>query len=384
MKLFNTIVPAVFLSRPNRFVVLCRTGGRAVRAYLPNPGRLWELLLPNAKLLLTILPPDAHRKLTHLVVAVERDGTPVMLHTHHNNLVARHLIESGRAPGFEGAEIVQAEYRVGSSRFDFLLRKDGRDLLVEVKSCTLFHDTLAMFPDAISSRATKHLLELASLSNEGYKTAVLFVVHSLRARWFMPEHHTDLTFCRTLLQVKDRVTVKAVSVGWNDDMSLGNDVRELTVPWDLVERESHDRGSYLILLQLMRDRRLEIGGLGKMLFRKGYYLYIGSAMQDLTRRIERHKLVTKKKHRHIDHLREHARFIAGIPIRSSDDREREISASLRRIADWSVPGFGSTDCHCVSHLVGMSGDPLRRPEFVSTLLDLRMGKLEKELKRTLR
>ncbi len=52
MKLFADLIPATFLSRPNRFVVLCKAQGRTLRAYLPNPGRLWELLLPNACLLL--------------------------------------------------------------------------------------------------------------------------------------------------------------------------------------------------------------------------------------------------------------------------------------------------------------------------------------------
>ena len=378
MNLFGRLIPATFLSRPNRFVVVCTVDGRTVRAYLPNPGRLWELLLPEAKLLLTKLPPAPARKLEYLAVAVERGGLPVMLHTHHNNHVARHLIETGRIPGIEGAEIIQAEYRVGHSRFDFLLRKDGTDILLEVKYCTLFHESLAMFPDAISARATKHLLELEELSQKGYRTAVLFIVHSPRARFFMPEHHTDLVFCRTLLQVKDRVLIKAVSVGWNEDLTLGSTVRELTIPWDLVERESHDRGSYLIVLKLERDRTLVIGNLGKVKLLKGYYCYAGSAGKDLTQRIARHQRLTKKKHWHIDHLRDHGSFIAGIPIRSSADRENEVAAAVGRVADWSLPGFGCTDCTCESHLFGMRKDPLQHPAFIEMLLDLRMGPLERE------
>lgn len=380
MKLFNDLIPATFLSRPNRFVLLCKAGNKTLRAYLPNPGRLWELLLPDAKLLLTKLPPSPARKLDHLVVAVERDGMLVMLHTHHNNLVARHLIETGRMPGLEGAKIVQAEYPIGRSRFDFLLQQAGQRVLVEVKSCTLFHDTLAMFPDAVSARATKHLLELDELSREGYRTAVLFIVHSPRVRYFMPEHHTDLAFCRTLLQVKDRVMVKAVSVAWERDLTLGNNAQELAIPWDLVERESHDRGSYLIVLKLTKDRKVEVGGLGKVMFRKGYYLYAGSAMQGLTQRISRHQRLTKQKHWHIDHLREHAAFVAAIPIRSSRDRECEVAAVIERIAQWNVPGFGCSDCVCRTHLFGMPDDPLHAPEFINTLLELRMGGLEAELR----
>lgn len=379
MKLFDPLSPAVFLSRPNRFVVVCRLAGRRVRAYLPNPGRLWELLPPGAKLYLAGLPPAPGRSLRHLVVAAERDGSPVMLHTHHTNLVAKHLLEHGLVPGLEHASVVQAEYRIGNSRFDFLLRQGDRNILLEVKSCTLFHRTLAMFPDAISARATKHLLELEELTHAGYDTAVLFVVHAPRARFFMPEHHTDLAFCRALLQVRDRVKVKAVGVGWTRDLRLKEEVRDLAVPWDLVERESHDRGSYLIVLRLDRGRTLELGGLGRVRFGKGYYIYIGAAAEGLTQQLARHQRGTGRKRGHIDHLREAARWIAGIPIRSGTDRECAAADAIARVAGRAVPGFGSTDCRCAGHLFRMETDPLRTPAFIEQLLDLRMGALEKEL-----
>jgi sugar fermentation stimulation protein A len=379
VKLFTDIIAARFKSRPNRFVVECLLEGRTIRAYLPNPGRLWELFFTGTTLSLIKFPRSSGRKLAYMVVAVDREGIPVMLHTHYNNLVARKLIEENRVPGLEGAGIVKAEHRLGHSRFDFLLRKDNADLLLEVKSCTLFNKTLAMFPDAVSARATRHLRELAELSRTGRKAAVLFIVHSPKARYFMPEHHTDLEFCRTLLSVRDRVMVKAMGVEWKQDLSLGDSVRNLEIPWDLVERESHDRGSYIIILRLARDRRLPIGGLGEVKFRKGYYLYVGSAMKDLSQRIARHRRLIKKKHWHIDHLREHADFVAAIPIRTSGDLECSLAGELGTIADWLVPGFGSSDCSCATHLFGMDEDPLHRRPFIDRLLHFRMGRLEEEL-----
>jgi sugar fermentation stimulation protein A len=379
MHLFHNILPAVFVARPNRFVVQCLVNGRKVRAYLPNPGRLWELLFPGTRLYLTKFPPSRQRKLTYLVVAAERDDMPVMLHTHRTNTVAAHLLQEHDIPGLEGAEIAKAEHTIGRSRFDFLLRKDGKDVLLEVKSCTLFNGTLAMFPDAVSARATKHLLELEELSRKGFGTAVLFVVHSPRAQYFMPEHHTDLEFCRALLQVKDRVMVKAVSVEWKHDLSLGTVTRELTIPWDLVEREAHDRGSYIVVLRLPRDRRITAGGLGELKFRRGYYLYAGSAMKNLTQRLARHQRLIKNHHWHIDYLREHAEYIAGIPIRTSADYECEIAGALSGIAEWQVPGFGSSDCGCSTHLVGMAEDPFLKRPFSDLLLRFRMGLLEEEL-----
>ncbi|MDA8099892.1 MAG: DNA/RNA nuclease SfsA [Nitrospiraceae bacterium] len=423
MKLFENIIPATFLSRPNRFVLRCDLGGRTVNAYLPNPGRLWELLFPGTTVYLTKFPPSSERKLKYLAVAVLRDGMPIMLHTHHTNDVAAHLIRQNRIPGLEGAEIVKAEHTIGGSRFDFLLRKDGRDILLEVKSCTLVSDGLAMFPDAISARATKHVEELAHLTGQGYGAAVLFVVGWPHARYFMPEHHTDLEFSRALYNVRDRVMVRAVAIGWEKDLSLrleraitgdsGNTfsrrdaeradsccpsnqnhprssnlirvqnelpfARNLAVPWGLVDREAHDRGCYVIVLKLPRERKIAIGRLGEMRFRKGYYLYVGSAMKDLTKRIERHRRLIKKYHWHIDYLREQAEFIAAIPIRASVDLECLLAQSAAKCAGWSIPGFGSSDCSCESHLFGMTEDPVHQRQFIEMLLYYRMGRLEEEL-----
>jgi len=314
-----------------------------------------------------------------MAIAVERNGIPIMLHTHYNNTVARHLIEQNLIPGLEGAGITKSEHTVGHSRFDFLLRKGGRDIILEVKSCTLFNDTLAMFPDAVTARGTKHLMELASLSRKGMDAAVLFIVQAPDVQYFMPEHHTDLEFSQTLLSVRDRVMVKAVAVGWNNDLTLENDVRELTIPWDMIKRESHDSGSYFVVLRLERDRRISVGSIGDIKFRKGFYLYVGSAKKDLTQRINRHRSERKNLFWHIDYLREHAGFHAALPIRASVDLECEIAASMSKIADWQVDGFGSSDCSCETHLFGMKDDPVHSPAFIKRLLYFRMGRLEEKL-----
>ena len=379
MELFDDLKEGIFQTRPNRFVVECTVEGRNVRAYLPNPGRLTELFLPDSRLLLVKHDPASGRKLAYTVVAVEKDGVPVMLHTHSTNDVARVLIEHDRISGLEGARIVKPEHTIGHSRFDFLLSREGRELVLEVKSCTLFSGRIAMFPDAITDRGRRHLMELAELSRTGMQTAVLFIVHSPSVDYFMPEHHTDLAFSRTLFDVRHDVMVKAVGVTWAQDLRLGSAVRELSIPWDLVDRESHDRGSYIVVLRLSRDRVMEIGDLGKMRFRKGYYLYTGSAKADLTQRIERHRRITTKVQGHIDYLRRCAEWHASFPIRTSDELECDLASALGSIAEWSVPGFSAIDCACATHLFGMAGDPLHNAAFIDILMDFRIRRLEKKI-----
>ena len=377
MRYFNSLVKGSFISRPNRFIVECTVGNRRLRAYLPNPGRLWELFFPGT--VLYLVHNIAEGSTDHTVVAVERDGIPIMLHTHVNNLVAAQLIRDGKVPGLEGSVIVRPEFTIGRSRFDFLLEQKGRQVVIEVKSCTLVGNRIAMFPDAVTVRGTRHLLELAELSKEGKRAMVLFLVHWAKADYFMPEWHTDLELARTMLAVKDRVQVRALSVAWQSDLTPGC-VREIAIPWSLIEQEAHDRGSYILVIKLQRDVRLEIGRLGEMKYKKGFYCYVGSAKANLGKRLERHRRLRKKMFWHIDHLREAAEFHAAIPIRASEDLECEIAGAIEKIADWTVPAFGSSDCTCPSHLFGMREDPVHDRAFIDLLIHFRMDRLEKYLR----
>ncbi len=379
MKLFETLEKGIFKARPNRFLVECTVDGEKVRAYLPNPGRLRELLLPGS--MLYLVHQESHsRKYRYMCVAVEKNGAPVLLHTHLSNTVARHLIEHGRIPGLEGAEIIRPEVAIGSSRFDFLMRHERKEVVLEVKSCTLFSGKTAMFPDAVTLRGRRHLEELASLSGGKRKSAVLFIVHSPGIKYFMPEYHTDLEFSKTLLSVSRNLMVKAVSVLWEKDLSLGKTVRDLIIPWDVIRNEARDRGSYIVILRLKRDENISVGNLGDFRFKKGYYLYAGSAKRNLSQRIARHQRKRKNLFWHIDYLRQYADHCASLPVRASADLECEIAYALNEISQWNIPGFGSSDCRCNSHLFGMCDDPALSQQFIKLLLDFRINRLEGVLK----
>jgi len=366
-----------FLRRPNRFTLVCKLKGKAVRAYLPNPGRMWELLLPGATVYLQ-RNPSAVDKMPYTAVAVQKDDQPVMVHTHRTNDLANDLIQRNLVPGLEGAEVIGREIKQGRSRFDFLLRRGREKIFLEVKSCTLFGKKLAMFPDAVTARGKKHVEELANLPEKRASGAILFLVFSPRARFFMPEYHTDPEFARALLEAKEKISIIPLAVELRADLSLSSRVRILEVPWNLVEREAHDSGSYILILRLREESTIPVGGLGKVGFRKGYYLYVGSARRNLSSRLERHRRLRKGLFWHVDFLRAAAEFHFALPIRSQDSLECAIARAVSKIAEWKIPGFGSSDCLCPSHLYGMAQDPLQSAAFISLLQYYRMDRLELE------
>ncbi|HTZ41086.1 MAG TPA: DNA/RNA nuclease SfsA [Syntrophales bacterium] len=373
------ILKARFVSRPNRFLVTCILDGKTVEAYLPNPGRLWELLLPGRALYLVKNPPDQLKSTQYTAMAVVREGRPILLHTHLANDVVAHLLASGRLPGFEESSIIRREAAVEGNRYDFLLEKDGGHFFLEVKSCTLFGSRIAMFPDAITDRGRRHLEHLARQARNGISGGVVFLVHSPLVEAFMPDYHTDYAFATTLLNVRNDLLIKAISVEWRDDLSLGPALREVKIPWDLVTREARDGGSYMLVLEMAKGRRIDVGGLGEVLFPKGYYVYTGSARASLTKRIERHVRKRKQFHWHIDTLRDHAGSCKALPVRSSEDLEHDLALALGIFADWTIPRFGSSDCKCPTHLFGFREDPLRAPQFIEMLLKFRIERLDEML-----
>ncbi len=374
MNFFGPTEKAIFIKRPNRFVIVCTLEGKTIKAFLPNPGRLWELLLPGAVLYLE-RSPRPERKLPYTVVAIEREGRPVMAHTHRTNDLVEHLLRNRMIPGLERTEIIKREIQHGNSRFDFLLKRGEEETYLEVKSCTLFGKNMAMFPDAVTVRGKKHLEELAKLKGRGKSGAVVFLICWPKASFFMPDYHTDLEFSKTLLAVRDKVTLFPVGWEMNPDLSFTSQVRRLEIPWDLLQKEVEDRGSYILILRLHAGRTLNIGKLGRVRFKAGYYLYAGSALKNLTQRLERHCRERKKLFWHIDYLRAHAEVHLALPIRASDPLECELAQALKKISHWEVPGFGCSDCSCGSHLFGMNKDPIRTPEFISLLQYFRMDRL---------
>lgn len=372
------IMKARFLERPNRFLVRCvsRELGE-LTAFLPNPGRLWELLLPGATLYFQSVARSkgegsSTRKTAYTVLAVEREGWPIFLHTHATNQVARFLVEKGLIAPLKGARVVRAEVPVGNSRFDFLLRRNDKDLYMEVKSCTLFGNGVAMFPDAVTKRGRRHLLELAEMGRRGTHSTILFLVHYPHVRWFMPDYHTDLAFGEALLEARKNVQILPVAVGWKNDLTLDEPLKVLKIPWAYLQREVNDRGSYLLLLKLEQAKEIAVGRLGRRKFPRGYYIYVGSAMRHLTARMARHGRTHKRLHWHIDYLTQEAEGLVSLPVRSSQRLECEMAQALSLILEQGPAGFGSSDCPCLTHLFLSPKNPLHTEGFHQLLQGFRM------------
>ena len=104
---------------------------------------------------------------------------------------------------------------------------------------------------------------------------------------------------------------------------------------------------------MKKSEKLDIGHLHNMhKYRKGYYVYIGSAMNSLVPRLNRHLSDEKKMHWHIDYLLKRPDcHIRDILFNISEERiECDLAESISKDGE-EIPGFGCSDCSCSSHLI---------------------------------
>ena len=110
----------------------------------------------------------------------------VGINTHMANKIAHHGLENNLIKELKNNDIIKPEVFFNKeTRFDFLLQKNKQKIFVEVKNVTLFRNNdTAEFPDAVTSRGSKHLLTLIDAINKGYKTYLLFLVQIQNMKYF--------------------------------------------------------------------------------------------------------------------------------------------------------------------------------------------------------
>jgi sugar fermentation stimulation protein A len=195
---------ATFERRSKRFIVTARTRKGSIEAFLSHTGRLSELLTPGARLTLTQVPASRHASLRYGVVAAWDGNTPVVIDTTLPNKLIRHALESRAIRNLPSYQKVVAEAPISDRRIDFALPSRTRVTYIEVKSCTLARDGVALFPDAPSLRGTQQLQALRQATMNGQVCIVLFLATRPDVTSFTPNAIIDPTFSEALQRGADQ------------------------------------------------------------------------------------------------------------------------------------------------------------------------------------
>ncbi len=353
---------AKFITKHNRFVGSVDLDGKEEKVLIPNTGRLAELLVPGAEILLSPYQGKYRYRLTHVLYR----GSPVYIDSIAANGIFGRLLSEKNIPGMEGFSVARREPPYGNHRFDFLVSRDGADskeIFLEVKSCTLAWNGVAAFPDAVSSRAAGHVRALAETGG----MLVFFILHQGVKR-FIPNFHTDFAFYETLLMHQNDIDIRGYSAVYDDSFRIAGVTEvEMHIP------DVKPAGSYLLVMACDGSKEIEVGKLGRVILERGFYLYAGSGMNNLFKRIERHRSRQKAKRWHIDYLKEHVMVKTDIPIVEPVSSECRLAGFLKRIGGAPVSGFGSSDCSCRSHLFYFRDNPSLREKFWDFVMERRYG-----------
>lgn len=208
MRFREPLIGATLVKRYKRFLAdVTLEDGTALTAHCPNTGSLLGCHAPGSRVWLS-RSDNPKRKYAHTWELVEvAGGVLVGVNTGRSNALVREAITSGVIGELTGYDDIRAEFRYGEegSRADFLLTKDGAECYLEVKNVTAaVEDGVALFPDAVSTRGTRHLRELiATLREAGRRAVLCFCVQRGDVREVRPADDIDPDYGRTLREALD-------------------------------------------------------------------------------------------------------------------------------------------------------------------------------------
>jgi sugar fermentation stimulation protein A len=145
-----------------------------------------------------------------LEIVTTKYGALAGVNTARANNLVRTALETKLIPELSVYDVVKSEIPYGKeqSRIDFLLQDNSGefpDCYLEVKNVTLDEGNgLAMFPDSVTARGTKHLRELIFMAEKGFRSVLFFCVQLSDAKSFSIASNLDPVYAGTVKDALDK------------------------------------------------------------------------------------------------------------------------------------------------------------------------------------
>jgi sugar fermentation stimulation protein A len=185
---------AVLVSRPNRFLALCRAGEGIVEAHVPDRGRCLDLLVPGREVAVVAASGPLRRTRFTCLLARASTGAWVSLDPAGAPRLVAEALRLEMLEALRGLQVEGREITVSTSRID--LRLSG-GMLCEVKSVGAARQGIALFPDAPTVRGRRHVQLLTRLSKK-QPCAVVLCAQRADVRAIAPDEAVDPDFARAL------------------------------------------------------------------------------------------------------------------------------------------------------------------------------------------
>ena len=177
MEFTKALIKGKLIKRYKRFFTDVKIGKEIVTAHCPNTGSMKGLLNEGNEVYVS-KNDDPKRKLKYTLEIIKVKKNLVGVNTHFANKIAFHGLSNNLVKEVSNNDSIKPEvFFDKETRFDFLVEKNKQKIFVEVKNVTLFREKkTAEFPDAVTTRGSKHLKTLIEAVKKGYKSYLLFLV----------------------------------------------------------------------------------------------------------------------------------------------------------------------------------------------------------------
>ena len=201
MNFNGTLISGEFVKRYKRFFVDIKIGNNTVTAHCPNTGSMIGLLKKGNKVWLS-KSDNPKRKLRYTLQIFEDRNSKVGINTHLTNKIVFDALKEGSIKNFTNIDNIKQEVKFGeNTRFDFLLTEKTKKTFIEVKNVTLSREnSIAEFPDAVTSRGLKHVKELLKAKQKGFEIYLLFVIQRNDCSKFQLAKDIDPEYCEFLIK----------------------------------------------------------------------------------------------------------------------------------------------------------------------------------------
>ena len=203
MEFTKSLIKGKLIKRYKRFFVDVKLKNETVIAHCPNTGSMKGLLERGNDVYL-LKHDDPKRKLKYGLEIIKAQKNLVGVNTHMANKIVNHGLSNNLIKELTNNDMIKPEVFFNKeTRFDFFIKKNKQKIFLEVKNVTLFRDKkTAEFPDAITSRGSKHLLTLIDAIKKGYKTYLLFLVQIQNMENFKIASDIDGDYYKNYLTAK--------------------------------------------------------------------------------------------------------------------------------------------------------------------------------------